>query len=343
MKILFSSHTFFPNIGGLESVSLLLAREFTRAGDQVKLITQTPVGPSEPSFPFEVIRQPSVVRLLQLTAWADVVFHNNISLRTAWPLLFTRKPWVVTHQTWIPRTVGIKGLRNRFKRLALRSSTEIAISEAIAEDFSGPCLVIPNPYDDDVFKFLPNNDRNKELIFVGRLVSSKGADILIRSVANINKQGLRPALTIVGHGPEEKALKKLSLDLHLDQQIQFVGPKRGKELAAILNRHRILVVPSLWQEPFGVVALEGIACGCVVVGSEGGGLKEAIGLCGCTFPNGDPGTLSAILVQLLTQEHKVDNFRHHALLQVESHRPTFVAHKYSEIFKGLQNFQRGYL
>ena len=36
---------------------------------------------------------------------------------------------------------------------------------------------------------------------------------------------------------------------------------------------------------FGVVALEGIACGCVIVGSEGGGLEEAIGPCGVTFPN----------------------------------------------------------
>ena len=43
----------------------------------------------------------------------------------------------------------------------------------------------------------------------------------------------------------------------------------GAALAALLNQCRILVVPSLWAEPFGIVALEGIACGCVVVGSAG--------------------------------------------------------------------------
>ena len=51
-------------------------------------------------------------------------------------------------------------------------------------------------------------------------------------------------------------------------------------------------MPSRWAEPFGIVALEGIACGCVVVGSEKGGLKEAIGPCGLTFENGNVRALA---------------------------------------------------
>ncbi len=42
----------------------------------------------------------------------------------------------------------------------------------------------------------------------------------------------------------------------------------------------------------GIVALEGIACGCVVIGSQGGGLKDAIGNCGLTYPNGDVAALA---------------------------------------------------
>ena len=42
MNILFSSHTFCPNVGGLETVALLLAKEFTRLGHVVRVITQTP-------------------------------------------------------------------------------------------------------------------------------------------------------------------------------------------------------------------------------------------------------------------------------------------------------------
>ena len=68
-----------------------------------------------------------------------------------------------------------------------------------------------------------------------------------------------------------------------------------------MRRHKIMVIPSLYDEPFGIVALEGIASGCVVVGSQGGGLKDAIGPCGITFPNGDVAALASCLEALLSQ------------------------------------------
>jgi len=62
-----------------------------------------------------------------------------------------------------------------------------------------------------------------------------------------------------------------------------------------------LTVPSRWAEPFGVVALEGIACGCVVVGSQNGGLKEAIGPCGLTFENGNVIELAKQLKRIISE------------------------------------------
>ena len=84
-------------------------------------------------------------------------------------------------------------------------------------------------------------------------------------------------------------------------------------MAELLNRHRILVVPSRWAEPFGIVALEGIACGCVVVGSENGGLKEAIGPCGITFENGNVRALADQLKRLLNEPEAQASFRQHAV------------------------------
>jgi len=80
-------------------------------------------------------------------------------------------------------------------------------------------------------------------------------------------------LTIIGSGPEEYSLRKLADDIGITGQVSFLGVKRGEESARLLNQHEILVIPSRWEEPFGIVSLEGIACGCVVIGSEGGGLK----------------------------------------------------------------------
>src|SRR5262249_59091238 len=84
MKILLSSHFFSPSVGGIEAVSEILAREFTQAGHEVRVITQTPAN-DDASFPFTIFRRPDPAQLWRLVCWCDVFFHNNISLQVAWP------------------------------------------------------------------------------------------------------------------------------------------------------------------------------------------------------------------------------------------------------------------
>ena len=96
----------------------------------------------------------------------------------------------------------------------------------------------------------------------------------------------------------------------------------------ILNRHRVLVAPSLYNEPFGIVALEGIACGCVVVGSAGGGLKEAIGPCGETFRNGDAADLARVLGRLLRHPEGDPEYLRHCGDHLASHTSARVAAAY---------------
>jgi glycosyltransferase involved in cell wall biosynthesis len=110
------------------------------------------------------------------------------------------------------------------------------------------------------------------LFFVGRMVSDKGLDLLIEAVAKLRGEGLETNLTVAGKGPEEAAMKELTHALGLDSLVTFVGQVTDMQLNELLNAHKILVVPSRFGEGFGVVALEGIACGCVVVGSTFGGL-----------------------------------------------------------------------
>jgi len=121
--------------------------------------------------------------------------------------------------------------------------------------------------------------------------------------------------------------------LGLGDQVYFTGSKRGKELAEILQQHKILVVPSRYDEPFGVVALEGIACGCVVVGSSGGGLPEAIGPCGMTFPNGDAKALAGILAHLLRQPNECSRLAGKAAEHLAQFHPTVIANAYLTLFE----------
>src|ERR1700749_4757419 len=98
MKILLTTYIFSPKVGGIETVSALLATEFVRAGHEVKLVTKTEEKDGIER-PFEVIRAPSPTELIELTRWCDIFFQNNISLEMAWPLLLVRRPWVVSSQT----------------------------------------------------------------------------------------------------------------------------------------------------------------------------------------------------------------------------------------------------
>ncbi|PSB29482.1 glycosyltransferase family 4 protein [Chlorogloea sp. CCALA 695] len=333
MNILISSHSFYPNVGGIEVVSSTLAHEFVNQGHKVKIITQT-VATAPESFPFEVIRQPKKYQLFKLVSWCNVFFHNNISLQTLWPLLLLHKPWVVAHHTWIARTDGSLGWQDYVKYFLIRFATSISISQVIADRLSTPSAIIGNPYDDDLFYGMPEIPRKKELVFLGRLVSDKGVGLLITALGQLKKNyNLTPDLTIIGTGTEEKPLHDLTKDLDVSNQVDFIGTRIGPELVQLLNAHQVMVVPSLWLEPFGIVALEGIACGCVIVGSEGGGLKEAIGACGVTFPNGDIQTLTQKLADLLLNPNYLATYRARANSHLSHYKKTAVAKAYLQVFE----------
>lgn len=331
MRILLASHFFHPSIGGIERVSLMLAREFARLGHDVRVVTQT-AEESGTDFPFRVVRRPGVGELLRQVRWCEVCFHNNVALRLAWPLLLLRRPWVVAHHMWITRADGTLGWRDRGKRWVLRrAATSIGGSEAMARDLGWPMQTIPNPFDASIFIRDERSARAGEIVFVGRLVSDKGADLLLTALTLPELARVR--VTIVGSGPEEAALRQQVRASGLEERVTFVGSKSPTALAETLNAHRVLAMPSRRAEPFGVAALEGLACGCVVVGSSEGGLPEAIGPGGVIFPNGDVPALAAALARALAMDAAEAEFRRAVQRHLERHQPTEVAKAYLAVFE----------
>jgi glycosyltransferase involved in cell wall biosynthesis len=323
---------FHPSVGGLETMVSVLAHEFVRQGQEVKLVCRTEA--DDPgAFPFEVIRGAGPRRLLKLTRWCDVFFQANVSLKGVWPLLLAPRPLVVTHQSWYRRPDGRVGWQDRLKQRVTKFAANISASESVANHLSSSSAVIPNSYREDTFYLMPEAPRTKQLVFLGRLVSDKGGDLLLDALARLKLRGLRPRLTVIGGGPEELNLRRQAEALGVDMQVAFAGVKTGLELTRMLNEHQIMVVPSRWLEPFGIVALEGIACGCVVVGSEGGGLKDAIGPCGVTFPNGDVAALTQALADLLTDEKGLAGYRAPAEAHLLRHRKDSVAASYLEVLE----------
>lgn len=332
MKILIYSPSFYPNVGGLETIIANLAHEFITLGHEIKLVSQTPAKDSK-QFSFEVIRQPNKKQLLELTKWCEVYFQGCVSLKGIWSLFFVHRPFVITHQTWYRRNDGSEGWQDYLKKFISRFAINISVSHSIAEALSTSSTVIPNSYREDIFYEMPEICRDRELVFLGRLVSDKGVNLLIDALNQLKSMGLTPRLTIVGSGEEEDKLRQQIIDYELDSQITFVGVKLEQELAKLLNSHQIMVIPSLWDEPFGIVALEGIACGCVIVGSERGGLKDAIGSCGVTFPNGDVQALTQVLFNLLHNPAQLSIYRANSPDHLLRHQKSAIATAYLEVMQ----------
>lgn len=336
MRILFCSVPFAPSVGGIETVSALLAGEFVRAGHEVVLVTQTAAEDAE-ARPYRVVRRPGAARLLRLVREADCVFHNNISLRLAWPLLLVDRPWVVAHHTLLPR----QGLAAAAKRWAMRLARNVSVSQAMAARLPVPSLEVPNPYRADLFRRLPDAPRERDLVFVGRLVSEKGVLLLLDALAQLAAHGPVPDLTVVGDGPERPVLEAHARQLGLRQHVRFAGPLAGEALVRCLNSHRAIVVPSVCEEAFGLVALEGLACGCLPIVAASGGLPQAAGPQALVFPRGDLQALVRTLAGW--QDGRLGGPQAHARSaeHLALHEPRAVAARYLSILgHGLGNGSR---
>lgn len=311
-------------------MSATLARAWMMRGHSVRVVTTTPGEPEEGGVP--VLRNPSARELWRATCWSDLCFHNNISLRWAWSPLVLGKPWVVTHQTWLEKADGSIGWQERLKRFMLRFGHSVAISSAIARHLPCASVIIPNAYEDGVFSApVAAATRDREIVFVGRFVSAKGGDLLIKALSLLAQREGCPGVTMIGAGPERERWQQLAKQEGVANQIQWIGPLQGASLARALTQHEIMVVPSRWAEPFGIVALEGAACGCVVVGSKAGGLVDAIGPCGVTFENGDIEGLAASLVKVLAGGGRCPPAQVRAHL--EAHQAGVIADRYLRYFE----------
>lgn len=336
MKLLVHTR-FHPNVGGIETVAALLVREWVTAGESVTVVTDVASDQkTKDEFAFPVRRRPGPGEWLRLLRSHDVFIHFNISLRALWPLLLVRRPFIAVHHGfYIVDRTGRRDWKEKLKLwIARRATRNIAVSEAIARAIQIPCVVIPNPYDPTVFLSTAERPRSRELIFVGRLVSDKGVDVLLKALALVCERGVHPALTIVGDGPERAPLEKLVLELGLKDRVTFSGSQSKHQVADLLREHAILVIPSVIDEGFGIVALEGIAAGCAVIGSDGGGLPEAIGCGGVTSPPGSIPALAEKIEELLTDDVRMTELLAHAKEHLAKHHPAHVAQGYLTAIRG---------
>lgn len=296
MRIHIYSRAFAPAIGGMEKLIEVLAGEFVRQGHQVIVVTETP---GQADLPYPVIRRPGFGKYLRLARQADVILGAPLSLRRIVAQFLSGKPVCIAHPVPFP-TSGPRWLTGSIKHFAAQFVVNIVPSQYMATHFPSP-IVIHNPFDAGTQISARTDRPQHSIVFVGRLVPEKGCHLLIEALAR-SEAAQTARLTIIGDGSERSALEQQAKALGLSERVHFAGTLQGPEVWAQMRSHQVMVVPSSWEEPFGIVALEGLACGCRMIVADSGGLPEAVGPLALTFPREDVEALADCLDRALSPD-----------------------------------------
>jgi len=154
---------------------------------------------------------------------------------------------------------------------------------------------------------LSNQAETTDLLFVGRVVKPKGLHLLLESMAQLPET---TSLTVVGDGPDLNANKNLALAFGLEKRVNFIGWVDPKKVNQYYQQARILVVPSMFPEAFGLVGLEAMANAKPVVAFDSGGINQWLvdGANGFFATRGDTASLTEKLSHLLSDQPMRESF-----------------------------------
>ena len=151
--------------------------------------------------------------------------------------------------------------------------------EEISEVFNN-LHVIPN----GIERKISNKPlKDKKILFVGRLVPEKGCHIFVNAIRKIVKEYPDWKFLIIGtpKAGQDKINSKYANNMiddfrSLGENTEYLGFIDNDKVKKILDKTSILVVPSIWQEPFALTALEGVCSGSAVIASKVGGMREML-------------------------------------------------------------------
>ena len=309
------------------------ARDF-----ECTVVTETPAEtPSDSGLPFRVVRKPNLMQLAYLLWRSDLVHLAGPALRPLILSCLFRKKIVVEHHGF--HAVCPNGLlfheptrtacpghfvagvhdecwkcnagSGRWRSLVLwaltffrRGFCRLVSANIVPTRWLNELLHLPRTFvvahgvaERPVVPFAHLN--GSKFVFIGRLVSTKGVDLLFRASAELLRKGVQCRLVIIGDGPERKNLELLCSELGLAQKVDFAGHVAEKEVEALLSDAVALVVPSRAGEVFGLVAAETMMRGRSVIAPEAGSLAEVVGETGREFAPGDAMSLADCMERFL--------------------------------------------
>jgi glycosyltransferase involved in cell wall biosynthesis len=282
LKILLTADPELPvppvHYGGIERIIHLLAEGLVKRGHEVTLIAHVGSRTQATLTPYKSLKPGSLVGLALHTALVsrtialgafDIV-HSHSRLAYMALALGTRVPKLMSYQRKVtPRS--IKWAR----RLAGDTIEFSAISKHMIADVQhlAPWHVVYNGVPMRTYTFQTAVELDAPLVFLGRIEPIKGPHLAVE----IAKRS-RSALVIAGNiPPEHRGYFQTEIAPHLNgSSISYIGPVDDAQKNALLGRAKAFLMPVLWDEPFGIVMAEALACGTPVIGLKRGSVPEVV-------------------------------------------------------------------
>lgn len=341
MRILHWTDSFAPSIGGTEVFVRELARAQLLAGHEVSIVTESiPTCPNEETlegiavrrFPFApslLSRQAADVQRVVVATrkfrseFAPDITHVHFLGAAGWFELLSRpRPGPVV-TTVHPPVECIRLPVELRRRVLMAADAVIAASRSMETSIAefepqlrprlscvhcGHRMTPPVP--------MPPDGEPAVFVGFGRLVEAKGFDVALRAFATFPKN--RPCgarLVIAGDGPARASLETLAAELGLQPpQVNFPGWIAHDDMHGLLGTATAVVVPSVWPEPFGLVALEAGIAERPIIASRVGGLPEFVidGETGWLVPPGDPDALARAFSEVLEDPERAQRLGRNA-------------------------------
>lgn len=373
MATLLITVDFPPSAGGVQTHSYEIANNLAKLGERVIVLAPRQKG----DFEFDSkqkyltirvkiskIKRFNIIILLFKALFVIKKYNINRIYATSWypcgvtsmivSKLFGIPYFVAIHgldaviaqKTKIPKAFLILTLKNSKKVIALGSYQRISLLQlGIQEE---KINVVPEGV--DLEKFNPNidssdiiekyGDGNKIVLTVSRLVKRKGHDMVIKALPDVLKKVPDVRYLIVGTGPEESNLKRMTEDLGLREHVVFTGFVPESDLPKYYNACDVFIMANREIngdiEGFGIVFLEANACCKPVIGGKSGGTMDAIenGKTGFLVNPLNVEEISNALITLLTDSDLSERLGKNGRIRVEERFSYFtIAKEINKIFE----------
>lgn len=214
---------------------------------------------------------------------------------------------------------GSKSVKERI--LILKNAAKIyCVSEYIKSQFlvgidmthNNNIVVLYNGV--DRFLKIPP-EKKREVIFIGRLVQEKGVHLYVDTVCEIAKNFPEWNFLLVGssrlgsNNNNQFAKHLIKKFKNIGENTKFFGFLSQEEVFQKMKTSSIIVVPSIWPEPFGLVLIEAMSCGLAIITSEVGGIPEIIKNNGILLKKIDKNKLIKSLSKLIQSEDELKRYQ----------------------------------